>query len=234
MSTFQELQAKIQDYFGAYDSEFLDVVKEAFNEIIADVNDRVPNAPHLQDTHTFTCTVGNSEVSSPFNYNHSLVETITLTNEDGKRRPPLIHLTRGEWNNKRYFDLDQGEPRYYNIWNGDLFVAPIPNYAYSGTMDYFKIDLRRTLDSDQVNITYDYSRWERLLLMGVRSRMHEYLQSDTQMINKSQLDYERGLRNFRRWTRRHFYRSPDSSRIRSWKEGYHLVSPRLPRQLRRY
>lgn len=217
MATFQQLQDKVLNHFGASDTEFRTEVKEAINDVIAEINDRVPRAVHLEATTTFTCTVGTSTVTSGVPSDLNYIQNIYLT-ANGKSSMPLIFLNRDEWNQKRYYDMTASEPAYYSIWDGTLYVAPKPDSAYPGTIDYLKYDSELVLDASTSLLTTHNQRWERLIILGAKSRMYDYMASDGQLIQKTAIDFERSLRHYMTWVKKNFNKSPDASRVRNWKE----------------
>jgi hypothetical protein len=234
MSSFQEIQNDVMNHFGASDLEFRDEIKIAINDVIAEINDECPQAQHTEKTATFTTTLGTSAVTSgiPTDFDH--LSSIYLIDSNGKYQPPLIYLSRTEWQNNRLFDMDNSQPTHYNVWDGVLYVSPKPDKAYTGYIDYYIYDSELTLDADTCDLTDHYSRWERVIRMGAIARGHQYLATDTQMINISEIKYREGIRRFRAWIRKKYPKSPEASRMKSWKEQQYRNSPLLPYPLRRY
>lgn len=231
MSTFLELKNKVIAKFGASDSEFLDELNRSLNATIAEINAENPEAPHLQSTSTFTCTVGTSAVTSgiPSDFDHQLNAYISVS---GKNSPPLTYKSRKEWNIDRPYELGDSEPKFYNIWNNTLYLAPKPDKAYTGTLDYYSFDSELTNDTDTAKLTDRYPRWEHLIFKGTVAKMNEFLESDDRAIDRSRADYEFSTKRFRSWIRKNFDKSPESSRIKGWRERRPLLL--VPRQFRRF
>jgi len=232
MSTFLQLQNKVLNFFGASDQEMRDEVKEAINDVIAEINDENPHAQHTEETASITLTTGQSNITNgvPSDFGHIINLNLTVA---GKEALPLEFMSWIEWNRLRPFDADNGEPIVYTRWKNVLYVGPKPDSNYAGTIDYYKIDSSLTNDTDTGLITDNYARWERLIIMGAKVKIHEYLQTDAQLIVKSDRDYQLAKKRFSAWIRRNFNRSQDASRIRNWKEIKTLTNPLIPIQLRR-
>jgi len=227
MSTFQSLQNKVLDFFGAADAEMREEVKEAINDVIAEINDEVPYAKHTQATDTFTLTQGSTTVTGipASDYDHVLRIYLTVLS---RAQAPLTYLTYSEWNNRRLYDLGNDIPTHWTYWNNVFYVGPPPDSAYSGTMDYYKFDTALSADSDTGLLTDLYSRWERIIIEGAKARIHEYLATDEDMIQRANNKYQYGIRRFRSWTRRNLNKDPDATRVRNWKERRYNVATSSP------
>lgn len=231
MSTFLQIKNKIITKFGANDSEFLDELNRALNDTITEINAENPESPHLQTTSTFTCTASTSAVTSgiPSDFDHQLNAYITV---NGKVQPPLIYLSRKEWNIKRPYELGDSEPKFYHIWNNTLYLGPKPDQGYSGSLDYYSFDDTLVDDTDTCKLSDRYPRWELLIFKGTVAKMYEFLDSDDKAIDRSRADYEFTTKRFRSWIRKNFDKSPESSRIKCWKERRYTL--KVPKQFRRY
>lgn len=234
MSTFQTIQNDVMNHFGASDTEFREEIKLAINDVIAEINDEVPQAQHTEKTATFTTTSGTSAVTSgvPSDFDH--VCSIQLVDSNGKYQPPLVYLSRADWHALRLYDMDNSQPTHYNVWDGTLYLAPKPDSAYTGYIDYYIYEAALSNDSDTCDLTDHYARWERLIRMGAIARGYQYLATDAQMINISEMKYREGIKRFRAWIRKVYKKSAEASRIKGWKESNYLTNPLLPRPLRRY
>ena len=234
MSTFSDLRTRIQNFFGVSDTEATTVINDSINDILQDINAEVPQSEALQASTTFTLTVGATQIPSFPPSNLGRVLDIFVDDTDGNRRRPLEFITRKTWNEQRYFDLGNSIPAYYTIWDSNFHVAPKPNSAYTGGADYFKFDTALSGSTDTRSLTDTYSRWERVLIQGVKSKMYEFFQDDQSMIDLSFKKYQFELSRFRAWSRRNFDQSMDASRIRNWKELTPAIRNLVPFVIRRF
>ena len=233
MSTFKQLQDKLINFFGALDIEIKNEIKESINDTIWEINNENPRSIHLQESYNITLTQGSTTVTNgiPSDYDHILSIYLIVS---GKKNPPLFFLSKQEWNLLRIFDLSNTTPSHYTIWDNTLLVAPPPDSAYSGVVDYYQFDSELTNDGDTCKLTSKYPRWEYLLISGVKSKIYDYLGSDQQMIDKSFIKYQNNLKRFRAWTHRNLNGSPNATRIKGWKEIISNFNVLPPEQLRRY
>lgn len=234
MSSFQTIQNDVMNHFGANDTEFRDEIKLAINDVIAEINDEIPQAQHTEKTTTATTTVGVSALTGgvPADFDH--ISSIQLIDSNGKYMAPLIYLSRTDWQNLRLYDLGNGMPTHYNVWDGVLYLGPKPDAAYSVSIDYYIFEAALSADADTCDLTDHYARWERVIRMGAIARGYQYLASDSQMIQISELKYREGIKRFRAWIRKVYKKSPEASRIKGWKELQFRTNPLLPYALRRY
>ncbi len=231
MSDFRTLQDRVLNHFGYQDSEARDEVKNAINEVIAEIESQIPRALHTQKSDTFTTTANTSAVPSAFPSNYDHVLSIFLT-VDGTKQTPLIALTRQVWNERRLFD-SAGVPSHYNIWDGVLYLGPKPDEAYTGHIDYYSFDTALSGDTDTSAITDHYSRWEHVIFKGAKAKIYEYQGTDAQLIQKSDIEYQRAINQFRAWINRNLNRTPEASRVRGWKEALRRHT-RVPAVLQRW
>jgi len=218
LSSFQEIQNKILNHFSGNDDELRTEVKNAINDVIAEINDTVPKAQHLEKTTTFTTTVGDSALTGVPSSDQSRILNIQLQNSEGKDFNPLIWLPWNEWRIRKLYDIGNGCPAYYSEFDGVIHIGPPSSAAYTGRLDYYALDAEMTANSDIRSLTEHYIRWERLIILGGKSRIYDYLGHDGQMIQKSDRDFNKGLDQFRRWVRLDFNRSPEGSIIKNWKQ----------------
>jgi hypothetical protein len=233
MSTFLELKNKITTIFGANDQTFEDELERAINTSIAEINTETPESPHLQSTATFTTTVGASNVTSgiPSDFDHQLSLYLTV---NGQNQPPLVYLSKKEWDEKRITEQGNSEPRFYTIWNNTLYLAPKPDQIYTGTIDYYSFDTELTNDTDTCKLSARYPRWEYVIVQGAITKMHEFLQSDDKAMVRTFNQFQYSLGRFRSWVRKNFDKSTESSRVKCWKESMNISNPLVPRPFRRY
>lgn len=219
MSSFLEIQNKIQNFFGDDSQECLEVIKEAINNTIFEINDECPELASLQASTNFTCTANTSLVTGIPPSDMDKVLNVYLFSADGDQYHPLIFIDRRQWLQDRFHLLSASTPEYYNIFNGAFYLAPKPDIAYQGTLEYFKVESAMTSDSATSSIQSTYPRWERLILQGTKAKLYEYFQDDQQMIESSYQKFRYDLMRFRAWTRRNLNKSPVSTRMKSWKES---------------
>jgi len=217
VSDFRTLQDRVLNHFGYQDSEARDECKNRINETIDEIEAEIPRALHTQGTDTFTTTSGTSAVSSAFPSDYDHIHSVYLT-VSGEKQVPLGFLNRRQWNERRLFE-NEGEPTHYNIWDGVLYLGPKPDDTYTGTIDYYKFSTELSGDTDTTLITDHYKRWEHAIFKGAKAKMYEYQGTDGQLIQKADIEYRRALNLFRAWVNRNLNKSPESSRIRGWKEA---------------
>lgn len=219
MSTFQELQNSVTNYFGSTSSEYTTEVQRAINEAIWEIDSENPEAPHLQGNATPTTTVGTIAVTSgiPTDYDHTM-NMYLIDPDDSKARYPLKFLSRKLWNEERLFDAGNSKPTHYSIWDGSLYVGPPPDKAYTLNHDYYAFNTELTTGAQTTKLTDHYERWEHVILLGAIAKIHSYQRTDEQMVQKSLLEYENAKSRFRAWVRRNEDKAPESSRMRGWKE----------------
>jgi len=236
MSTYQQIQNKALNHFGANDDEFREEIKQAINDVIAEINSEVPFAQHLETTLTsIYTTAGLSYLNISQNIDNFInhFADIFFTVND-KVQPPLVYLTRKEFENKRINDSTQNQPMYFSLWDNRIYFLPTPDKAYLITINYYKYDSELINDLDEATLSDHYTQWERIILTGAIAKGYQYLATDAQMINLKLAEYQNGIKRFRSWMRKRIPKSPDASRVRCWKEFYNTITPLVPRPFRRY
>ena len=233
MSNFKALQDEVLEHFGLNDAEARDVVKKAINDSIWEMDAELPESPHQDGTKSITTTVGASLVTDgvPDDYDHII--NIYLKDSDGKQKIPLINVSRQQWNIDRKFDLGNGTPSDYNIYNGNLYIAPVPDQAYTGTIEYYEYDTELVNDGDTCKLTDKYARWEHVIIKGAKAKVHAWQRTDQRMIELSLVKYANAITRFRAWIKRNINKSPNASRVRGWKEFTVKSTPLVPVQFRR-
>jgi len=218
MSSFLTIQNKIQNFFGDESQECLEVIKEAINTTIFEINDECPELSSLKKSTNFTCTVGTTLVTGIPPSDMDKLLNIYLYNSDGDQLAPLVFLEKNQWNRDRIHLLGAAEPEFYTQYEAKIYIAPKPDIAYTGTLEYFAYESEMVSDSDTSSIQDTYPRWERVIIQGVKAKMYEYFQDDQEMIDNSYKKFRYDLLRFRAWTRRNLNKSPVSTRMKGWKE----------------
>ena len=144
--------------------------------------------------------------------------------------------------NETMWDINAEVPRSIHLEKTETFTTTVGTTTVTdglpSNFDHILsisilVDSEMTLDADTCILTDHYPRWERVITKGAISKIHDYLGFDDQLIQKAEAEYQLVLKRFRAWTNRNLDKSPNSTRVRGWKEKRFQTNPLVPSQFRR-
>lgn len=132
-----------------------DDLLEFINECRQEVYNKYPRLSFFEEHDSSTTTAnGTASYSMPTGFSP---QSGTITYNTGNE--PLLRLSRQKYLSLVTSPNTTGAPVYYHLWDGLIYLWPVPNEAKTLYVDYYKQPTKLTSDVDVVGIWPSVVKW---------------------------------------------------------------------------
>lgn len=186
--TYGELKTLVEEFIENSEASFINNLSMFVRLCEEDINRKV-QIPNQRTSDTVAATIGSALVPFPSGF----LAALSVSKVIDSRAIPLLPKT-AEFITELNSELDDGEPRFYSIYDADNFcVSPIPDAAYDIEVSYISEPTSLTDGENDANETWLSTNAQNAILYGTILQGYIYTKGDQDVIASYQAEYNKAL-----------------------------------------